>query len=112
MGDGDMQKAVNGDFTGDQQKVVSCAMAVPVVTVAYSTLLILLGHCIFVITINDANADFTSPMDNTSGPGFKIVAGVPIIGGICMMVGAVVIAELMYHRCCTGGKTSADIDIV
>ena len=96
-----MQKAIGGEFTGHKRQVVSCTPAVPAVITAYSTLLILLGHCIFVITIND-KADNSSWAGALSEPGFKVVAGIPIILGICMMIGSVVVAELMYHRCVAG----------
>lgn len=92
-----MHKAVKGDYT--ERKVVSCALAVPVVITAYSTLLILLGHCIFVITISNPESVTQYPrMDALSEPGFKIIAGFPIVCGISMMIGAVVVAELMYNK--------------
>ncbi|KZP12931.1 hypothetical protein FIBSPDRAFT_1049747 [Athelia psychrophila] len=99
MRDDDMHKAVKGDYT--ERKVVSCALAVPVVITAYSTLLILLGHCIFVITISSTGSLTTTSSlrrDTLSEPGFKIIAGFPILCGICMMIGAVVVSELMYNK--------------
>ncbi|KDQ55389.1 hypothetical protein JAAARDRAFT_37410 [Jaapia argillacea MUCL 33604] len=82
-------------------------MAVPVVISAYSTLLILLGHCIFVGTIrstnNSSNGNGTTTLpskysSSISEPGFMIVAGIPIIIGIVMAGGAVIVAEAMYNR--------------
>ena len=99
MRDEKMLHAVKGDYI--ETKVVSCALAIPVVITAYSTLLILLGHCIFIVTICSTGSLTTatpSKMDVLLELGFKIIAGFPIICGIFMMIGAVVVSELMYNR--------------
>ncbi|KDQ53922.1 hypothetical protein JAAARDRAFT_49547 [Jaapia argillacea MUCL 33604] len=99
MDDKDVAKAASGELTGETQKVVAVAMAVPVVISAYSTMLILLGHCIFVITLRSGNTSAPLKFSGVlSEPGFMIIAGVPIIAGVIMTLGAVLVAELMYNQ--------------
>ncbi|KDQ57053.1 hypothetical protein JAAARDRAFT_35650 [Jaapia argillacea MUCL 33604] len=95
MDDDTVGRAAIGQLSGQTQRVVAGALAVPAALSAYSTLLILLGHIIFVLTISN-RTQATTFSGILLEPGFKIVAGIPILVGVVMMLGAVIVAELMY----------------
>ncbi|KDQ55386.1 hypothetical protein JAAARDRAFT_59903 [Jaapia argillacea MUCL 33604] len=90
--------STGGELSG--QKMVAVTLAVPLVLFAYSTLLIFLGLCIYVLTMtgNQRAGGFASTLGIMSEPWFQIVAGAPIGIGIITVLGAVGVAELMYRK--------------